>query len=240
MYRIVFVRHGESQYNILKKYAGWLDCDLTMDGIEQAWKAGILLKEKGFSFDMAYTSLLKRANETLRYLLEEMGQDDIAVFRSWRLNERHYGAFDDLTREEVELKFGEAILRECKENFYSCPPVSENIRNYQFGGQVGDILLPKSESMDNVTTRCLLYWNSVIAPTLAADKTVLVVAHGELLRLLTGYLLEMGEEEIIRTPVIPNAAPVVFDLRDDFSVAGHYLVTEDKPEPSISGISTLS
>jgi 2,3-bisphosphoglycerate-dependent phosphoglycerate mutase len=223
LYRIVFVRHGESQYNVLKKFAGWLDCDLTADGIMQARKAGRLLKDSGYSFDVAYTSKLKRANETLRHLLDEMNLDSTSIFQSWRLNERHYGALDDLTREEAELKFGKEILRQCRENFRCSPPILVGGKNDHFGGQYS---MPNSESMFDVTARCLLYWNSVIIPAMTAGKSVLVVTHGELLRLLTGSLLEMDEEDIILTPVLPNASPLVFDLREDFSVSNHFFLSE--------------
>ena len=231
MYRIVFVRHGESEYNVLKKFAGWLDCDLTADGIMQARKAGKLLQENGYSFDIAYTSLLKRANETLHYLLKEMDLDDIAIFQSWRLNERHYGAFDDLTREEAELKFGAEILRQCREDFRCCPPVSIDRKRPYFSGLSWGIELPESESLFDVTTRCLLYWNNVIVPALAAGKRVLVVAHGELLRQLTGYLLRKNEDDIFRTPVVQNATPWIFDLERDFSVSRNFLIT-DVRDPS--------
>jgi len=237
LHRVVFVRHGESQYNVLKKFAGWLDCDLTSNGIRQAREAGRMLQDQGYSFDVAYSSALKRAKDTRYFLLDEMGLGDIPAYQSWELNERHYGAFDDLTREEAELQFGKETMRLCRENFRFCPPVSTTSETLYFGEQPTERPVPKSESMSDATERCLEYWSNAIAPALGAGRRVLVVAHGEILRLLTGRLLEMSEDEIVRAPVVANATPLVFDFGDDFTVADHYCLSQSNELSRVPNVS---
>jgi len=229
--RVVFLRHGESQYNVLKKFAGWLDCDLTPIGIRQAREAGRMLQEQGYSFDMAFSSELRRARDTRHFLLDEMGLGDIPTFKSWRLNERHYGAFDDLTREEAELLFGKETMRLSREDFRFCPPASTRCEPLYFGEQPPAESAPKSESMNDATGRCLEYWQNSVVPAVRDGKRVLVVAHGEILRLLTGHLLGMSEDEIVHAPVLRNATPLILDFTDDFTVSDHRVLT-DSTEPT--------
>ena len=224
MHTVVFVRHGESEYNALKKCAGWLDCRLTSKGIAQARKAGQALLDQGYTFDVAYSSTLKRAVDTRRFLLEEMGLTGISTPQSWRLNERHYGGLDDLTREEAELKFGLETLRLCRQDFEFRPPSADKESSQRFGIDLLGSSLPKSESMNDAVGRSLDYWHNVIVPVVASRAAVLVVAHGELLRLLTGFLLQMGEQDIVRSPVLPNATPLVFEFNDDFTVSTRYFL----------------
>lgn len=212
------MRHGESQYNVLRKFAGWLDCELTADGIAQARQAGRILLEQGHSFDVAYSSELVRAADTLRHALEAMGLHDIPVRRSWKLNERHFGALDDLTREEAELEFGQETVQRCQEDFRFYPPVSTAAR--LSAPRTDEAVI--GESMHDAMTRCLAYWNDVIAPAVSDGKRALVVTHGDILRLLTGYLLGMSEQEIIRLPVPDNASPMVFHLDDELAISCHY------------------
>lgn len=216
------MRHGESEYNVLRKFAGWLDCDLTAEGVSQARAAGRVLQEQDYSFDVAYSSELVRATETLRYSLEEMGLDNIPVHRSWRLNERHFGALDDLTGEEAELEFGQETVRRCREDFRFYPPISNGNGAPSSASRVDAAVIAGSESMHDTMTRCVGYWHDAIVPEVRTGKRVLTVAHGDVLRLLTGYLLAMSEEEIVRMPVPANATPMVFDLRDDLSVSGYF------------------
>ncbi len=224
MHRVVFIRHGESEYNVLKKCAGWLDCRLTFNGILQARGAGQMLRSRGYAFDAAFSSVLKRAVDTRCLLLDEMGLSDIETHQSWRLNERHYGGLDDLTRDEAELKYGEETFRLCREDFGFRPPLATGKHVDCFGGGLADEPFPNSESMNDVTARCVDYWQNVIVPVVSSGKRAIVVAHGEILRLLMGHLLEASEEEIVCTPVLPNARPCIFDFRDDFSVSAHYLL----------------
>ena len=228
MHRVVFLRHGESQYNVLKRFAGWLDCDLNLDGIRQAKRAGQMLLDLGYSFDVAYSSALKRAISTLQCVLDEMSLNSISVNQSWRLNERHFGALDDLTNEEAELRFGQETLRLCREDFRFYPPISGRGQVPYFCEKPPVNMIPKSESMYDATSRCLVYWQHVIINSVRTGKCALVVAHGDILRLLTGYLLGMKEDEIIHLPVIANAIPLVFDFDNDFRVSAHYYLEEIK------------
>ena len=226
MHRVVFVRHGESEYNVMKKCAGWLDCRLTPNGVMQARSAGQMLRSRGYGFDVVFSSVLVRAVDTRCLLLDEMGLSGIDTQQSWKLNERHYGGLDDLTREEAELKYGQETLRLCREDFEYRPPLSTRKHVACFGGGPADDTYPNSESMNDAAARCLDYWQNVIVPVVSSGKRAIVVAHGEILRLLTGHLLEASEEEIVHTPVLPNATPFVFHFRDDFSVSAHYLLAD--------------
>jgi len=226
LHRVVIMRHGESRYNVLNRYAGWLDCDLTPEGVAQARRAGQVLREREYSFDLAHTSMLKRAVETLGYALAEMGMNDIPVRRSWQLNERHFGALDDLTRAEAEARFGQETLRQCREDF-RFPPPGSTLKDTAYSGELppGGVM-PASESMHDATMRCLAYWQDVILPEVSTGKRALVVAHGDILRLLTGCLLGKTEDEIIHASVLPNATPMVFELGEDLRVIGHIPLNE--------------
>ena len=165
--------------------------------------------------------------------------NSIPLHRSWRLNERHYGGFDDPTRDEAELKFGAETLRHCREDFRFCPPVATTGNGRHTVNTTGTVL-PRSESMHDATTRCLIYWEHVLVPQVEAGQDVLVVAHGELLRLLTGHLLGMTEDEIIGMPVFPNAVPLVLELRDDFSVSSHHFLEQVKEPIGLARLPALS
>ncbi len=201
----MFVRHGESEYNVLKKCAGWLDCNLTANGIDQARTAGRLLAGQGYMFDVAFSSELTRAKHTRELILDEMGLSGIHLRQSWRLNERHYGGLDDLTKEEAESLFGQEAVRLCRESFHFRPPPAMDRRDACSSVSIPAGASVESESMQDATLRCLHYWQNVVVPAATSGKSILVVAHGEILRLLTGYLLHLREEEIVRAPIPSNA-----------------------------------
>jgi 2,3-bisphosphoglycerate-dependent phosphoglycerate mutase len=226
------MRHGESQYNVLKKFAGWLDCELTDEGMAQARRAGRILRSHGYAFDLAYSSMLKRAANTLRIVLDEMDMFSVPCQRSWRLNERHYGGFDGLTLEEAQATFGQETIRLCRENFEFRPPVSKETHLGSTNRTSQTSIVPECESMRDASERCQAFWSDVIKPEVSTGSRVLVVAHGEILRLLTGRLIGMSESEIVRAPVIPNATPWVFELGDDLQVCNHRLLTEVKTATS--------
>jgi 2,3-bisphosphoglycerate-dependent phosphoglycerate mutase len=229
MHTVVFMRHGESQYNVMKRFAGWVDCGLTDRGISEARRGGTELSKRGYSFDLAYSSALLRASETMRFALHQMGLRGIPCRRSWMLNERHYGGLDGLTAEEVELVFGKETLRMSREDFNFSPPKKSYAGHPDSRESTASNVksMPQCESMHEASLRCWQFWTESIMPAVASGNRVLVVAHGEILRLLTGRLLGVSESQIARSPVIPNATPWVFRFGCDFSVQGHQLLELD-------------
>ncbi len=217
------MRHGESEYNVLKKCAGWLDCNLTANGIAQARAAGRLLAEQGFLFDVAFSSELTRAKHTRELILDEMGLTGIPLRQSWRLNERHYGGLDDLTTEEAQCRFGQETVRLCREDFAFRPPSSSSGVSVEC---LPPATPPDPESMRDATARCAWYWHGVVVPAVERGARALVVAHGDILRLLCGQLFEMTEDAIVHSPVAPNAAPFILEFNDDFGVAEHYYLSQ--------------
>jgi 2,3-bisphosphoglycerate-dependent phosphoglycerate mutase len=170
----------------------------------------------------------------MHYLLDEMGLNRITTFRSWLLNERHFGGLDDLTREEAESRFGQETLRLCREDFRFRPPQSTGKETFYSGGRPPNGVVPRSESMSDATIRALACWRNVIVPVASTGMTPLVVSHGEILRLLTGHLLGMSEDEIVHTPVFPNATPMVIEFNDDFRVLSHYSLAGSCAAPEVS------
>jgi 2,3-bisphosphoglycerate-dependent phosphoglycerate mutase len=236
MRTVVFMRHGESHYDVMKRFAGWVDCGLTDLGIAQARRGGAELRARGYSFDSAFSSALVRASETMRFALDQMGLQDIPRRRSWMLNERHYGGLDGLTADEVETVFGKEILRMSREDFNFSPPKKPHTDNNSGCGSTARTAdsMPQCESMREASQRCWRFWTEGIMPAVVSGNRVLVVAHGEILRLLTGRILGASENAIARTPVIPNATPWVFHFGRDFSVQGHELLKLDPVLPAAS------
>jgi 2,3-bisphosphoglycerate-dependent phosphoglycerate mutase len=234
MHTVVFMRHGESQFNVVKRFAGWVDCGLTDLGIAQARRGGTELRDRGYSFDSAYSSALLRASETMGFALDQMGLRGIPCRRSWMLNERHYGGLDGLTADEVEVAFGKETLRMSREDFNFSPPKKSHTDNDSSCGSTARTAdnMPQCESMREASQRCWQFWTEGIMPAVASGDRVLVVAHGEILRLLTGRILGVGESEIPRAPVIPNATPWVFHFGRDFSVQGQEVLKLDPVLPT--------
>ena len=211
MKRIVLLRHGESTWNKDNRFTGWTDVDLTEKGIADANQAGTLLKEKGFHFDKAYTSFLKRAVKTLNCVLDKMDQDWIPVEKSWRLNEKHYGVLQGLNKSETASKYGEEQVLIWRRSFNVAPKA------------LSDKDLPRTESLKETVERILPYWKCIIFPNLATANELLVVAHGNSLRGIIKYLKHIPDEEIVGLN-LPTAIPYVFEFDDDLNLKKDYFL----------------
>lgn len=226
MYKLVLIRHGESEWNKKNLFTGWTDVDLTEKGIKEAEEGGKVLKEKGFNFDIAYTSVLKRAIRTLDIVLYEMDLMWIPVFKSYRLNERHYGALQGLNKAETTEKYGEEQVTLWRRSYDVPPPaLSEDDERYPgHDPRYKDLPkeeLPLTESLKSTVDRFIPYWIDVIAPTVKSGKKVVIAAHGNSLRALVKYLDEMSEEEIIKLN-IPTGIPLVYELDENLKPIKHY------------------
>ncbi len=226
MYKLVLLRHGESIWNKENRFAGWTDVDLSKHGISEAKKAAKLLKDKNFSFDIAYTSVLKRAIRTLWIVLDEMGLMWIPVQNSWRLNERFYGALQGLNKLETVKKFGEEQVKIWRRSYDTRPP-SLTRKDSRFPGmdpRYRDLKkneLPLSECLKDTVKRFLPYWKNEIAPAIKANKKVMIAAHGNSLRALVKHLDKIPEKDIVELN-IPTGIPLVYELDDDLKPIKHY------------------
>ena len=227
MANLVLLRHGESTWNRENRFTGWSDVDLTEWGCSEAKRAGKLLKAEGFMFDVAYTSLLKRAIRTLWIVLDVIDQMWVPVERSWRLNERHYGALQGLNKTETAKRYGEDKVQLWRRGYDVRPPALENddMRNpandprYRSSGESD--LLPLTESLKDTSARFLPYWEQTIAPAVLSGKRVLVAAHGNVFRALIKHLDGVSDEEIVGVNV-PTAVPLVYELDDRLNPVRHY------------------
>ena len=233
MKKIVLLRHGESAWNKENRFTGWTDVDLTPQGIAEAREAGRLLREQGFSFDIAYTSVLKRAIRTLWLTLDELDLMWIPVVRSWRLNERHYGALQGLNKAETAAKFGDAQVLIWRRS-YDIPPPALEVTDDRYPGrdpryrQLTAADLPLTECLKDTVERFLPYWRDVIAPSVTAGDRVIIVAHGNSLRALVKYLDNVGDDEIVGLN-IPTGIPLVYELSDELKpIRSYYLGDADK------------
>jgi len=227
-FKIVFLRHGESTWNRKGFFSGWTDVDLSKQGIEEAKTAGYVLKEEGFTFDIAYTSVLKRAIRTLWICLDEMNLMWIPVHRSWRLNERHYGALQGLNKAETAEEHGEDQVLIWRRSYDTPPPALEKTDHRYPGNdpkyhQLDPNDLPLTECLKDTVHRVLPYWHSVIAPSVKAGKKVLVAAHGNSLRALVKYLDNIPKTEILNLN-IPTGVPLVYELDDNLYPNTHYYI----------------
>lgn len=226
MYKLVLLRHGESQWNLDNRFTGWTDVDLTETGRKQAIEAGMVLRENGFEFDIAFVSVLKRALRTLWLTLEEMDQLWIPWEKSWRLNERHYGGLQGLNKSETAAKYGEEQVLIWRRS-YDIPPPALEKTDERYPGKLrmyGDVTekdLPLTESLKDTIARFLPYWHDTIAPTIKSGKRVVIAAHGNSLRALVKYLDAMSEEEILKLN-IPTGMPLVYELDEDLKPIKHY------------------
>lgn len=228
MKKMVLLRHGESTWNKENRFTGWTDVDLTPKGLEEAAKAGELLKEKGFGFEKAYTSFLKRAVKTLNVVLDRMDLDWIPVEKTWRLNEKHYGALQGLNKSETAEKYGEEQVLIWRRSYDIAPPAlcEDDPRNPRLDVRykgVPEDHLPLTESLKDTVGRILPYWREVIAPGLGYFGQILVVAHGNSLRGIIKYLKNISDEEIIRLN-LPTAVPYVFEFDDTLNLQQDYLL----------------
>ena len=226
MRTLVLLRHGESEWNLENRFTGWTDVDLTAKGTEEAKLAGRLMKDSGFRFDMAYTSYLKRANHTLALALGEMGESDIPVVRSWKLNERHYGALQGLNKAETAKKYGEEQVHIWRRSFDIQPPAlkPEDDRNPARQPLYADVPaqeLPLTESLKDTIARVVPYFQQTIEPQLEAGKQIIIAAHGNSLRALVMYFDHLSQEAITRVN-IPTGVPLVYEFDDSGKVLGHH------------------
>ncbi len=226
MIKLVLVRHGQSMWNLENRFTGWTDVELSEQGIQEAKEAGKVLKEKGFEFDVAYTSVLKRANDTLNYILDELGEKDIPIKRSWRLNERHYGALQGLNKDETREKYGaEQVLLWRRSTDVKPPELSIEDERYPGNDPKYNELkqdeLPRTENLIDTINRVMVYWNSDIKKDLSDGKRVIIAAHGNSLRGLIKYLDNMTDEEIIKLE-LQTGNPICYELDDNLKPIKHY------------------
>ncbi|MFB3788993.1 MAG: 2,3-diphosphoglycerate-dependent phosphoglycerate mutase [bacterium] len=241
MKKIVLLRHGESTWNKENRFTGWTDVDLSDKGMEEARKAGQVLKQEGFAFDIAYTSVLKRAIRTLWIALDELDQMWIDVYRCWRLNERHYGGLQGLNKAETAEKFGEDQVKIWRRS-YDIPPPPLDVSDPRFPGhdrRYGNLAsdeLPKTECLKDTIERFLPYWFDVILPTVQAGKQVLIVAHGNSLRGLVKHLDNISDQDIINLN-IPTGMPLVYELDDQMKpLRSYYLGDEEEVKKAMQAV----
>ena len=226
MYKLVLVRHGQSTWNLENRFTGWTDVGLTDLGRSEALAAGQFLKEGGYTFDIAYTSVLKRAIETLWSILQVMDLEWIPVTNAWQLNERHYGALQGLNKSEMAEKFGEAQVKIWRRSYDVPPPVLEltDERHPKFDPRYASLTpeqLPATESLKITLDRVLPYWHSTLAPTIQSGKRVIIVAHGNSIRAMVKYLDNISEDSITELN-IPTGIPLVYELDKDLKPIKHY------------------
>jgi 2,3-bisphosphoglycerate-dependent phosphoglycerate mutase len=226
MHKLVLIRHGESTWNLENRFTGWTDVDLTPTGLEQAKTAGRLLKAEGYEFDLAYTSVLKRATRTLWHCLDEMDRTWLPVVHSWRLNERHYGALQGLNKSDMAKQYGDAQVLQWRRSYDTPPPALEATDSRSERSDIRYATLnpeqiPLTECLKDTVARVMPYWNESIAPAILSGKRVLVAAHGNSIRALVKYLDGISDDAIVGIN-IPNGIPLVYELDDQLKPLRHY------------------
>ncbi len=216
MYQLVLIRHGESTWNLENRFTGWTDVDLTPLGLEQAKNAGRLLKAAGFDFDVAYTSMLKRATRTLWHVLDEMDRTWLPVVHSWRLNERHYGALQGLNKSDMARQYGEAQVLAWRRSYDTPPPALDAAdarceRSDARYARLKPNQVPLSECLKDTVDRVMPFWNEALAPALKSGRRLVLAAHGNSIRALVKYLDGVSEQDIVGLN-IPNGMPLVYEL----------------------------
>ncbi|MBA3925862.1 2,3-diphosphoglycerate-dependent phosphoglycerate mutase [Listeria rustica] len=228
--KLVLIRHGQSEWNKLNLFTGWHDVDLSEQGVEEAKKAGELIKEAGLQFDVAFTSVLTRAIRTLDYALEGSEQLWIPVYKSWRLNERHYGALQGLNKQETADKYGADQVQLWRRSYDTLPPLLEenddrqakNDRRYQL---LDTSAIPTGENLKVTLERVIPYWMDTIAPEIKSGKRVVIAAHGNSLRALVKFLEDISDDDIMELE-IPTGVPLVYELDDDLKPTNKYYLGE--------------
>ena len=232
MLNLVFLRHGQSIWNLENKFTGWADVDLTELGILEVHEAGRLIKAEGYTFDVAFTSVLKRAIRTLWIVLDEMDLMWIPIYRSWRLNERHYGALQGLNKKAIAHKFGVEQVKVWRRG-YDIPPPSLNVKDPQHPKHdprykhLKEEELPKTESLKDTLNRTIPYWYDAIIPTLQAGKKVIISAHGNSIRALVKHLDNISDEDIPALN-IPTGIPLVYELDETLQALNHYYLGDEE------------
>lgn len=228
MYKLVLMRHGESQWNLENRFTGWTDVDLTDLGREQARKAGQMLKDQGYEFDIAFTSVLKRAIRTLWIALDAMDTMYLPVHHNWRLNERHYGALQGLNKAETAAEYGDEQVLIWRRAYAIAPNplASDDPRHPKFDSRYKRLSpeqLPATECLKDTVERVLPFWEETIAPAIRAGRRVMISAHGNSLRALIKHLDQVSEEEIVHMN-IPTGQPLVYELDKDLRPIRHYYI----------------
>jgi 2,3-bisphosphoglycerate-dependent phosphoglycerate mutase len=241
MNRLVLIRHGESAWNEANRFTGWTDVDLSRKGVEEAREAGKRLREGEYAFDIAYTSLLKRAIRTLDIVLEELDLLWIPVEKSWRLNERHYGALQGLSKSETAERFGEAQVKAWRRGYDIRPPALEESDPRYPGNdpRYADLArneLPLTECLKDTVARFLPYWHGTIRPAIRSAKRVLIAAHGNSLRALVKHLDDVSDDAIVGVN-IPTGIPLVYELDADLKpVTSYYLGDPEKVKGAMEAV----
>jgi len=231
MYKLVLLRHGESVWNLENRFTGWTNVELTEQGRAEARRAGQQLREAGFRFDIAYTSVLKRAIHTLRLALDELDSEWIPVEHSWRLNERHYGALQGLNKAEIAAEYGEAQVIAWRRSYDVRPPALETgdtrltLDDPRYAGLDAEAF-PRAECLKDTVARFLPYWHDTIVPTIRAGKSTLIVAHGNSLRALVKYLDDISDEAIVELN-IPTGVPLVYELDAALKPTARYYLGDE-------------
>lgn len=231
MTQLVLIRHGQSTWNLDNRFTGWVDVDLTPLGVQQAQSAGRRLKAAGFDFDIAYTSVLKRAVWTLWHTLDQLDRTWLPVVHSWRLNERHYGALEGLNKADTAAKYGDAQVLQWRRSYDIPPPALEPTdprcerNDLRYAGlKEGEV--PLTECLKDTVARVLPFWNDTIVPSMAAGKRVIVAAHGNSIRALMKHLDQISDDDIIGLE-IPNGVPIVYELDSAFKpISRRFLETD--------------
>ncbi|MGM9986461.1 MAG: 2,3-diphosphoglycerate-dependent phosphoglycerate mutase [Bacillaceae bacterium] len=241
MKKIVLIRHGQSLWNLENRFTGWTDVDLSDNGLEEARKAGKILKEHGFTFDVAYTSVLKRAIRTLWIVLHEMDLMWIPVHKCWKLNERHYGALQGLNKEETAKKYGDEQVHIWRRSVNVAPPAltkdDERYAGHEIKYQnVKEEDIPLTENLADTEKRVLEEWNDVIVPALQQDQKIIISAHGNTIRALVQYLDDLPDDGVANLN-IPTGTPLVYELDDSLKPIRHYYLALDGEIPK-EGIPT--
>ena len=232
MMKLVLVRHGESEWNKLNLFTGWKDVDLSEKGHEEAKQAGITLKNEGYDFDVCYTSYLKRAIHTLNHILDEMDRAWLPVHKTWKLNERHYGALQGMNKSETAEKYGEDQVKIWRRSFDVKPPALEPDderapKNQDMFRDVDPSVLPLNESLETTIERAVPFFEEVIKKDMEAGKRVIIAAHGNSLRALVKYFDDMTPEQILEVN-IPTGVPLVYEFDDNFKVIKSYYLGDQE------------
>lgn len=236
MIKLVLIRHGQSLWNLENRFTGWTDVDLSVNGLEEARQAGRILRKNGYSFDIAFTSVLKRAIRTLWISLDEMDLMWIPVYKSWHLNERHYGALQGLNKAETAEKYGEEQVHIWRRSVDVRPPeLEKSDKRYEASdpkyAELKEGEFPLTENLEDTEKRVLKYWYEAIAPAIKSNKKVIISAHGNTIRALVKYLDNIPGDGIVSLN-IPTGIPLVYELDDDLKPIRHYYLGQDGELPS--------
>jgi len=226
MYKLVLIRHGESTWNLDNRFTGWTDIDLTATGVEQAKEGGRLLKAEGYEFDIAYTSVLRRAVHTLWLVLDELERSWLTVINDWRLNERHYGALQGLNKAEVAKQYGDAQVLQWRRSYDTPPPaLAASDPRCERGdpryAKLAPDQVPLTECLKDTVARVMPFWNETLAPAIQSGQRVLIAAHGNSIRAMVKYLDQISDDDIVGLN-IPNGIPLVYELDADLKPIRHY------------------